>query len=65
MVAEGPWSVTRSGGGKDIDPAGESDLSRQVEVGLEAPLVARLEDVLRDLGAASRKKHPGKTRILS
>ena len=51
--------------GKDIDPAGESDLSRQVEVGLEAPLVARLEDVLRDLGAASRKKHPGKTRILS
>ena len=38
MVAEGPWSVATSGGGKDIDPAGESDLSRQVAVGLEAPL---------------------------
>ena len=45
MVAGGPWSVATSGGGKDIDPAGESDLSRQVEVGLEAPLVAHLEDV--------------------
>ena len=32
-------------GGKDINPAGENDLSRQVEVGLEAPLVAHLEDV--------------------
>ena len=32
-------------GGKGIDPAGENDLSRQVEVGLEAPLVAHLEDV--------------------
>ena len=31
--------------GKGIYPAGESDLSRKVEVELEAPLVAHLEDV--------------------
>ena len=45
MVAEDPWSVATSAGGKDIDLAGENDLSRQVEVGLEAPLMGHLGGV--------------------